>query len=304
MKKIVVWVLVFVLVPVCAWADLSILFLDVGQGDCTVVVCDDAAMVIDGGPPGASDKVYRVIREDLGLEYIDYVISTHPHEDHVGGLTAVLNAAPVDLILSPVLEWKSGSRFEQFMEYAELSGTPVSVPEEGSTLQLGGAVVTVLHCWPEALQAVEQNWGNVDPENDLSIVVRIDYGDTSVIVTGDAEEASEYMMIDSGLSLKADVLRIAHHGSRYSSKEEFLEAVSPRYAVISCGKGNKYYHPHGSVLNLLLKHDIWVFRTDLQGMVRMVSDGKEIKFSVDRWASREKLFAAPAEGEQHGEDDS
>ena len=97
----------------------------------------------------------------------------------------------------------------------------------------------------------------------------------------------------AGMPLKADVLRVAHHRSTYSTTDEFLSAVSPRYAVISCGKGNGYGHPHGRVLNLLEKKDVWVFRTDLQGTVRMASDGKQIKFSVDRWADKEALYTAP-----------
>lgn len=287
MKRIGALLLVLLLVPVCAGAELSVWFLDVGQGDCTVVVCDGESMIIDGGPAGSSQFVYSFIRDELGLDSLDYMISTHPHEDHLPGLTAVLNAVPADLVLSPVLEWNT-RRFELFTEYAARQGAPVVVPEAGDTMQLGGAAVTVLQCWPESVL-----WRENDV-NDMSIVVRIDYGETSFIVTGDAEEASEYMMIDSGVPLKADVLRVGHHGSTYSTSGEFLEAVSPRYAVISCGKGNGYGHPHGRVLNLLKKHHVWLFRTDLQGTVKCVSDGKELKFSVERWADKEDLYTAPA----------
>lgn len=215
------------------------------------------------------------------------MISTHPHEDHLSALVAVLNAVPADLILSPVTEWNT-KRFEHFMEYADMQGTPVSVPSVGDTMQLGGATVTVLHCWPESVL-----WQENDV-NDMSIAVRIDYGETSIIITGDAEATSEYMMMDSGMPLRADVLRIAHHGSMYSTTESFLKAVSPRYAVISCGKGNDNFHPHGRVLNLLKGENVWLFRTDLQGTVKCVSDGKDIKFSVDRWADKEDLYMAPA----------
>lgn len=287
MKRIAALLLVLILVPLAAGAELSAWFLDVGQGDCTVIVCDGEAMIIDGGPSGASQAVYSFIRDELGLERLKCLISSHPHEDHIGGLTAVLNAVPVDLVLSPVTEW-GGRRFSMLMEYADLQGVPVAVPSAGDTLRLGGAVVTVLQCWPESVL-----WRENDV-NDMSIVVRIDYGETSVIVTGDAEEASEYMMIDSGVPLKADVLRVAHHGSTYSTSGEFLKAVSPEFAVISCGEGNEYFHPHGRVLNLLKKNNILLFRTDLQGTVRCVSDGKKIQFSVERWASKEKLYTAPA----------
>jgi competence protein ComEC len=287
--------LFLVLLPACAGADLTAWFLDVGQGDCTVIVCDGEAMIIDGGPPGSAQKVYAFLRDELQLTQLEYMISTHPHEDHLGGLAAVLNAVPTDLILSPVRAWE-GKRFADFLEYAERQGTPVSVPSAGDTLQLGGALVTVLQCWPESVL-----WRENDV-NDMSIVIRVDYGDTSIMVTGDAEETSEYMMIDSGAPLKADVLRIAHHGSTYSTSAEFLKAVSPRCAVISCGEGNAYFHPHGRVLNLLKKQDVWLFRTDLQGTVKCVSDGKEMKFSVERWAPKEKLYAAP--GQDRGEVDS
>ena len=297
MKRMICLVLVLLMVPVCAGAELSVWFLDVGQGDCTVVVCDGESMIVDGGPAGSSQFVYAFLRDELGLEHLDYLISTHPHEDHLSGLVAVLNAVPVDLILSPVTEWNT-KRFERFMEYADLQGAPVSVPAVGDTMQLGGATVTVLQCWPESVQ-----WRENDV-NDMSIVVRIDYGETSFIITGDAEETSEYMMIDSGVPLKADVLRVAHHGSTYSTSEQFLKAVSPRYAVISCGKGNGYYHPHGRVLNLLKENGVWLFRTDLQGTVKCVSDGKDIKFSVDRWADKEDLYTAPVWAEEQSTDNT
>jgi competence protein ComEC len=185
----------------------------------------------------------------------------------VYGLSSVLNAAPVDLILSPVLKWDSKA-FEFMLKYAEKQGTPISVPQEGDTLQLGEATVTILHCWPEAV-----DYGRT---NDSSIVVKIDYGKTSFIITGDAEDWSEYMMIDAGVNLKADVLRIAHHGSNTASTREFLQAVQPRYAVISVGKDNGYGHPHQEVLNRLEEIESQVLRTDQLGTIIMQSDGEII----------------------------
>ena len=267
MKKVIAILLLFIFLPVSALADLQVHFLDVGQGDCTIVICDGEAMVIDGGPASASRFVYSYVRKTLKLQHIDYVISTHPHLDHVYGLSSVLNAAPVDLILTPVLEWDSKA-FNSMLKYAEAQGTPLSVPQEGDTLKLGGATITILHCWPEALE-----YGRT---NDSSIVTRIDYGETSFIITGDAEDWSEYMMIDAGYPLKANVLRVSHHGSNTGSTMEFLQAVQPEYAVISVGKDNGYGHPHTEVLERLNEIGAKVLRTDELGTIVFQSDGNTL----------------------------
>ena len=267
MKKVMAILLLFLFLPVSALADLQVHFLDVGQGDCTIVICDGEAMVIDGGPASASRFVYSYVRKTLKLQHIDYVISTHPHLDHVYGLSSVLNAAPVDLILTPVLEWDSKA-FNSMLKYAEAQGTPLSVPQEGDTLKLGGATITILHCWPEALE-----YGRT---NDSSIVTRIDYGETSFIITGDAEDWSEYMMIDAGYALKANVLRVSHHGSSTGSTMEFLQAVQPEYAVISVGKDNGYGHPHTEVLERLNEIGAKVLRTDELGTIVFQSDGNTL----------------------------
>ena len=272
MKKIIALVLLFLFLPISAFADLQIHFLDVGQGDCTIVLCDGESMVIDGGPASASSFVYSYIRNTLELQHIDYVVSTHPHLDHVYGLSSVLNAAPVDLVLTPVLEWDSKA-FNSMVKYAEKQGAPLSVPQEGDTLQLGGATVTILHCWPEAI-----DYGRT---NDSSIVVRIDYKQTSFIITGDAEDWSEYMMIDSGMNLKADVLRVAHHGSSTASTMEFLQSVQPKYAVISVGKDNGYGHPHQEVLERLNEVGSKILRTDELGTIIMESDGETISINQE-----------------------
>lgn len=270
-KKFIIMLVLLLFLPFSAFADLQIHFLNVGQGDCTIVLCDDEVMVIDGGPRTSAAYVYSYIENTLELQHIDYMISTHPHLDHVYGLSSILNAAPVDLILTPVLEWDSKA-FGYMLKYAEAQGTPIIIPQEGDTLQLGGATVTILHCWPEAI-----DYGRT---NDSSIVVRIDYGKTSYIITGDAEDWSEYMMIDAGVNLKADVLRVAHHGSYNSSTMEFLLAVQPDYAVISVGRDNGYGHPHQVVLDRLKEINVVLFRTDMVGTIVCTSDGETISFDT------------------------
>ena len=272
MKKMIALLLLGLFLPVAAFADLQVHFLDVGQGDCTIILCDGETMVIDGGPASTAQFVYSYVRNTLNLQHIDYVISTHPHLDHVYGLSSVLNAAPVDLLLTPVMKWDSKA-FDSMLEYAKAQGTPISVPQDGDTLQLGGATITILHCWPEAI-----DYGRT---NDSSIVTRIDYGKTSFIITGDAEDWSEYMMIDSGYDLKADVLRVSHHGSSTGSTAQFLKAVQPEYAVISVGKDNGYGHPHAEVLERLNEIGAKVLRTDELGTIVFQSDGESLIVNSD-----------------------
>ena len=280
MKKMMALLLVLLFLPVLAFADLEVYFLDVGQGDSAIVLCDGESMIIDGGPASASSFLYSFIRDTLGLEHIDYMVATHPHEDHIGGLPAVLNAVPVDLILSPVSEWDT-KRFESISKYAQAQGAQIIVPDEGDMLSLGSATVMVLHCWPDAWTV-----------NDMSIVVRIDYGQTSFLFTGDAEYSSEYMMIDAQFPLKADVLKAGHHGSYTSSSYEFLESVQPNYVIISCGTENGYGHPHQETLDKL--KNVEIYRTDLQGTIHCISDGKTIRFTTERTASGD-LYMSPAQ---------
>ena len=270
MKRLLFFLAVTYAMITVANAEMDVYFLDVGQGDAAVIICDGEAMVVDGGPAKASSFMYSFVRNTLELLSIRYMVATHPHEDHIGGLSGVLNAVPVDLILSPVTEWDTRA-FESILKYAVFQGCPIIVPEDGDQFSLGNATFTILLCWPEA-------WG----ENDKSIIFRIDYGETSLLFTGDAEYMAEYMVIDSGLPLKADVLKVGHHGSHSSSTGEFFDAVSPTYAVISSGKGNSYGHPHEETLEALRERNVTIYRTDLLGTIHFHSDGKEFMIETER----------------------
>ena len=250
MKKVAFLILLLLLMGI-AHADLSVHFLDVGQGDAALVICDGEAMLIDGGPASASQFLYTYLRKET--DSLSVMIATHPHDDHIGGLAAALNAVPVDVIYSPVTSWNS-KPWDSLSKFASAQGTPIIIPQEGDSFPLGGATVTILHCWPEA-------WA----ENDMSIVLRVDYGSNSFLFTGDAEEMSEYMMLTERVPLKADVLKVAHHGSRYCSSPEFIEAVAPSWAVISCGEGNPYGHPHEETLRALA--GVNILRTDQVGTI-------------------------------------
>lgn len=263
------------------YADIQVHFLNVGQGDAALVLCDGEAMLVDGGSPSQSQLIYTYIKNTLGLEEIDYIVASHPHEDHIGGLAAALNAVPVDLVISSTLSWDSRA-FDSMVRYATAQGTPIVTAMDGDGWQVGGAEVTVVVCWPEA-----------PITNDSSIVMRIDYGDVSFLFTGDAEMMAEYIAIDSATPIKADVLKVGHHGSRTSSTLEFLTAVDPDYAVISCGKNNPYGHPHQTTLDKLKLVGAEVFRTDIQGTVICTSDGKSITWET-QFTTKENLYQAPA----------
>ena len=265
MRKLICLILLLCSFYTGAFAELEIYFLDVGQGDAAILLCDGAAMMIDGGRSSQSQFIYSYIRNTLQLERMDYIIATHPDADHIGGLAAALNAVPVDLLLSSSLSHDTKA-FSSMMKYAELQGTPVIIPQDGDVFQLGGATVTILVCWPEAPDS-----------NDTSIVLRVDYGKTSFLFTGDAEYTLEYMLLDQGADLHADVLKVGHHGSSSSSTDEFIDAVCPQYAVISCGANNSYGHPHEAVLQTLERVGAELLRTDELGTIIFHSDGDTVR---------------------------
>lgn len=274
--------IIMILCMSVASADLEIRFIDVGQGDATLIQCDGEAMLIDGGSSFASQAIYQYIRKTVGLNHLDYIIATHPHDDHIGGLASALNAVPVDLLLTPVLEWDS-KPFRNMIKYANKQGTVVSLPSDGDTLRLGSAAITILHVWPEA-------W----TENDMSIVVRLEYGDFSAIFMADAESTAEYMILDEWENISSTLLKVGHHGSRTSTTDEFLRAVHPSYAVISCGIDNEYGHPHQETLNALKSRNIKTYRTDLNGdIIFRVNDGK-IEVSVQYTADDSLVFSSPS----------
>ena len=257
-------------------SSFSVHFIDVGQADAALVECDGHYMLIDGGNRGDSDVIYTVLKK-AGAEKLDMVVATHAHEDHIGGLPGAFSYATAELTLCPVTEYDSGV-FETFKEYAEEKGGGLTVPEVGDEYALGSAKVEIL-----GLNAGEDT-------NNSSIILMIRYGETSFLFTGDAEREAEQAVLDSGAELKADVLKVGHHGSDTSTSYPFLREVMPEYAVISVGEGNSYEHPEEGTLSRLRDADCKILRTDLNGDIIISSDGEELTVTTDKTATEEQLL--------------
>ncbi len=246
--------------------DFRVLFLDVGQADSALVFCEGETMLIDGGNAADSNLVYAVL-ERYDVERLDYIICTHAHEDHVGGLSGALEYCAADTVYCPVTEYDSRA-FRNFAERITACGATITVPTAGEQFRLGSAVAEILACDADA-----------EDTNNSSIVLRLTYGETSFLFTGDAEKPVEEWLLEQGTELSATVLKVGHHGSVTSTSEAFLRAVNPEYAVISCGKDNSYGHPHRETLLLLEEYGISVYRTDELGDILCTSDGHTVNIA-------------------------
>lgn len=281
-KRIVCLLLLFILIPTAALSELDAVFLNVGQADATLILCDGAAMLIDGGTKDASQYLYSAIKK-LNIERIDYVIATHPDSDHIGGLPAALEAAEVGVLYSPT--WYSeDTAFLTLKKKATEKNLPLTFPIPGESIMLGGATITFL--------APLRQYG---ANNNLSIVLRIDYGDTSMLFTGDAEFESETDMLSEGVKLSADLLHVGHHGSNTSTSLQFLDAVHPTIGIISVGMGNTYGLPTAETLQALDKIGASIFRTDLHGLIIAHSDGKAISIETEHTATKEEILSSPTQ---------
>ena len=260
---------------------LTVTWLDVGQGDAAVIQCGGQAMLIDGGKPEKSSYIYAWLQQH-GLRYLDVIVATHVDADHIGGLSGALNYASVGTAYCPVTTGTTET-FQSFVKYLAQRGKQITVPTAGATFTLGGAQVQILG----PLHSAEDS-------NDNSIVLKVSFGATSFLFTGDAERAEEQDLLNAGVTLQSTVLKVGHHGSDTSTSYPFLRAVAPQYAVISVGAGNSYGHPTEAVLSRLRDAGVTTFRTDMQGEITAVSDGQTVNFSVAMNAMAETLANAGA----------
>lgn len=263
------WLLciLLLLLPWTGLAELEAHFLDVGHGDCTILVCDGEAMIIDGGPVSSSDLVFTYLRNQ-GITELKYAVATHPNTDHVGGLPAAFHAAEVRALYTPVTEY-DGNRFQVLMDKAAEMNVHVIVPAAGDRLTLGAAEITVFSPLREYADV-----------NDMSIVLRLTYGGHTFLLCGDAGKAVENRLLKSGAELAADVIRISHHGSDTASTAPFLEAVDASWAVISCSE--RYENPDMVIMERLLGLDATPLCTDYVGDVIIRSDGTALTVQTEK----------------------
>ncbi len=249
-------------------------FIDVGQGDSTLICAGDKTILIDAGENNKGDEVLLYLNR-LGITKLDYVIGTHAHSDHIGGLDTVINGIEVENIILSDLPEKmvpTTKTYTDLLEAIDNRDVNLIVAEPKDTYNIGGGTLTLL-------SPVDDDYKDL---NDFSIVSRFDFGNKSVLVTGDAEEKAEKDILQSGAYLNADILKVGHHGSDTSSSKAFLDAVSPEIAVIEVGAGNKYGHPMAETFTKLNMLGTKVYRTDLNGSVIATIDGDKITVTCEK----------------------
>ena len=249
--------------------DLLVHFIDVGQADCALIEYGDYHMLIDGGNKEDGQLVISYL-EQQGVQELDAVVCTHAHEDHVGGLPSVLAVYPTAAVYAPTKTYASNV-FDDFLYYVDQQGLEIILPAPGDTIVDDGLTVTVL--------GPVQSYAET---NDTSIVLKLEYGGTSFLFTGDMETTAENDMLDywgSQVDWHVDVLKVGHHGSDTSTGYRFLNEVMPTYGVISVGEDNSYGHPHEEPMSRLNQAGVTLFRTDELGTVLASSDGTEITFT-------------------------
>ena len=260
---------------------LSVHFIDVGQADCALLECDGKYMIIDGGNVEDGQMVVSYLKQ-MGVQTLDRVVCSHAHEDHVGGLPAVLSVFDAGKVYAPVTDYDT-KVFRDFATKTKANAGEITVPKPGDQFTLGSATCTVLG----PVKDYE------DP-NHTSIILKVEYGESSFLFTGDSEIGPENDMLDywgEEFNWEVDVLKVGHHGSETSSGYRFVYETNPTYGVISVGEGNSYNHPHEEPLSRLKDAGVLLLRTDYLGHVYARTDGKEITFT---W---ENQNAAPEDAE-------
>jgi len=247
-------------------AVMQVHFLDVGQGDATLVTCGEEAMLIDTGDNSKGTTVQLYLKKQ-GISELKYLILTHPDADHIGGADVVVTKFDIDTVFMSDFT-KDNKTYNELISALDYKGLTWSTPNVGNIYTLGSAEFTI----------IAPNTTYSEPNN-ASIGLLLVNGENSFLFTGDAEEDAEYDILANGLDIDCDVYKAGHHGSKTASTKALLEAASPEYVVVSCAADNSYGHPHAEPMNNFRSMGMKLFRTDEQGSIIATADGKEITWN-------------------------
>ena len=256
---------------------MEVHFIDVGQGDSTLITCGGSSMLIDAGDDSKGTAIQNYLQKQK-VKKLDYLVLTHPDADHIGGAPVILTKFEIGKVFVSNYE-KDNKTYLKLIQALDQKRLKSTTPKVDAQYALGSAKITIL--------APNKKYEN---PNDASIALIIENGNNKFLFSGDAGEAAEKDILDGKTDISANVYHAGHHGSRYSTSEDFFQAVDPDYAVISCAQGNSYGHPHAETLNTFRTNGVKVYRTDEDGTIIAVSDGKKITFNVpasDTWQAGE-----------------
>lgn len=248
-------------------------YIDVGQGSSILIQSDDKSVLIDAGEAWAGEKVTKYIK-DLNIQKLDYVVATHPHSDHIGGLVKVMQNIKTDNIILPEIPKKitpTTRVYEKFLKVISDKNINVIPASVGNKYELGQGIMYVLG--PN---------GVYDNLNDMSVAIKFIYGNINFLSTGDMEKQAEVGLINSGYNLKSDVFALSHHGSKYGNIDSLLNKIDAKYYVAQCGYDNDYGHPHNEVIDRILKRNGIFLRNDLNGDIVFTTNGKDLTVQKQR----------------------
>lgn len=249
--------------------ELQMHVIDVGQGDSILFLHKDCVMLVDCGPKNKATYVIEYLKQ-LGISKIDILVGTHAHEDHMGGMSEMIRNFEIGTLYTPdhTKDMITTKWYMDFLDAVAEKGVNWEYPKLAQKFYLGSVMIQVVS------EGVKEDTNL----NNQSIGLRVSFGDTDIVLAGDAEEKAERQMLFSGLDLEAEIYKVAHHGSDTSTSEDFLEEINPQYAIISVGKDNSYGHPTKSVIQRLEKKKIEVHRTDEEGNIVLSTDGNNVTF--------------------------
>lgn len=248
--------------------NIEVHFIDVGQGDSILVKQGEESMLIDAGDNGYGDIVVDYLKGQ-GISKLDYLIATHPHADHIGGMDLVVKEFDIGKVIMPN-KAHTTKTFERLLLEIQEKGLKITNPKVGDVLNIGDSSFTIL--------SPGKDYNNL---NNHSVVGRLEYSNNSFMLTGDAEMEAELDMLRTDLTINSDILKVGHHGSNTSAIKKFLDEVNPKAVIIQVGQGNKYNHPDDRLIERLKERNIEIFRNDIDGNIVVIGDGEKLEIKTN-----------------------